>query len=117
MQGEFHIVQEIYISGGNSKSYAKIELDTSLFVPIFSGVVVKGTSIDDLLVTGTEYKYSTLNNIKIQYNTSEDQSRWVGFRVGELESCIISGCLIDDEYITTNGLSYDYSYKPLLEHI
>lgn len=116
-KGSFAKAQAIYEEGGNSKSFAEITPSTSLTTIITKGSVVRGTAVDGSVVTGTVYKDSTLETIKVQYDTSDDQTNWVKCRVGQLvEGRVDTGCLADTGAVTINGVSIAYSYNSLTDN-
>jgi len=111
-----------YENGGNSKSYAEITMDADLAQAFTKKTVVVGTTTDGVEVRGKLYENAAANQkiVKVQYDTSEDQSNWVGCRVGGLQesdgsgSLEVSGCFKENGSVTIgDATDLDYSYNQL----
>ena len=83
----FQNAKKIYEEGGNSKSYAELQMTTNLVSPIAKGEIVQGTAIDDSTVTGKVYETAGINQpiVKVQYDVSQNQESWVRCRIGALD--------------------------------
>eukprot|EP00985_Skeletonema_marinoi_P027441 scaffold22504_cov125-Skeletonema_marinoi.AAC.1 len=113
--------QQIYLQGGNSKSYALITLSE----PLRSNVV-KGTSVTGKNDAGNEVAgkmYSTTEagavNVKVQYATTDVQDSYVQCQVGALvgEDINLSGCFADGENtINIGGEVYTSTYTAATEN-
>lgn len=87
-----------YEEGGNSNSYALLNLATSLQADIPAGTVVSGFAQDETtwvggLTTGEHKVGESL--VKVEYQISEVQESYVGCRVGALpriSKADLTGC-------------------------
>jgi len=101
----------IYEKGGNSKSYAELELTELITVEIAEDLPVEGIAIDDNVVTGTVYKTAGTNQkiVKVQYDTSQNQDVYVRCRVGALdEGRLDQGCFKNSGTVKIGGKDYTY---------
>lgn len=87
----------LFEDGGNSNSFAELTLSSSLETPILQNTVVSGYSQDGTVVRGAIMGDQKVGDtvLKVQYQISEVQDRYVGCRVGALHrvsSADLSGC-------------------------
>jgi hypothetical protein len=105
----------IYERGAFSKSVATVTLDTALTGPLNKDTKVLGTSVD-----GTEINGSLLEDIpsgstmiKIQYDTTTLQSKYVGCQVGANPEPVLDGCFMAQGTLMVGSDQISYSYVPL----
>ncbi len=113
--------QQIYLQGGNSKSYALITLSEPLRSDVPKGTKVTGVNADGNEVSGKMYSATDPGtvNVKIQYATTDVQDSYVQCQVGALvgEDVNLSGCLAGGENsITIGSEQYTYTYEPETEN-
>ena len=113
--------QQIYLQGGNSKSYALITLSEPLRNDVPKGTAVTGKNAEGNEVAGKMYDTtaSGVLNVKIQYATTDVQDSYVQCQVGALlgEDINMSGCFAGGENtINIGGQVYTYTYTPETEN-
>ena len=113
--------KQIYLQGGNSKSYALLTLSEPLRADVPKGAAVTGKNADGNEVAGKMYDTTASGtvNVKIQYATTDVQDSYVQCQVGALvgEDINMSGCFAGGENtITINGQVYTYTYTPETEN-
>eukprot|EP00984_Skeletonema_dohrnii_P004219 scaffold1490_cov121-Skeletonema_dohrnii-CCMP3373.AAC.2 len=113
--------QQIYLQGGNSKSYALITLSEPLRSNVAKGTSVTGKNADGNEVAGKMYDTTTSGavNVKVQYATTDVQDSYVQCQVGALvgEDINMSGCFADGENtINIGGEVYTYTYTAATEN-
>lgn len=111
----FADAERVYKDGGNSKSYAVIELDSGLSSAVAQGAPVSAMSVDGDAVTGAMYQdYSAgETNIKIQYDISDDATNHVKCKIGGLPMAeqVEGGCFQGGGEITIDNEAYTYNYN------
>ena len=113
--------QQIYLQGGNSKSYALITLSEPLRSDVPKGTTVTGKNAAGNEVSGKMYDTTASGavNVKIQYATTDVQDSYVQCQVGALvgEDINLSGCFAGGENTITIGNEvYTYTYTPESEN-
>lgn len=110
----------IYMQGGSSKSYAEITLTTPLVSAVQKGTAMSGVTVDDVETVGKAYDNIPAGNttVRMQYQTSDDQSNYVQCAVGALPTIarITAGCLIASGLINIGGIAYSYQYNPISQN-
>mmetsp|Transcript_21404 Transcript_21404/g.33590 ORF Transcript_21404/g.33590 Transcript_21404/m.33590 type:complete len:541 (+) Transcript_21404:54-1676(+) len=108
--------QQIYLQGGNSKSYALITLSEPLRSDVPKGTKVFGTNAAGNEVAGKMYSTTTSGSVtvKIQYATTDLQDSYVQCQVGALvgDDVNLSGCFAGESTITIGEEVYPYTYTP-----
>lgn len=111
----FLAATRIYRDGGNSKSYAKIELDSGLSASASKGAAVVGVSVAGDALNGIlmEDVASGGTQIKVQYATTDNSASHVGCKIGGLPEAeqVDSGCFQASGQIEVDGGSYQYTYN------
>ncbi|CAJ1948871.1 unnamed protein product [Cylindrotheca closterium] len=116
-QQSLEAAQRIYNEGGSSKSYAEITLATPLLSDVQKGTPMAGITADGTETVGNAYDLyvAGTTEIRMQYQTSDDQSNYVHCAVGSLPPIAQTkdGCLIGAGIIGIDGTGYSYQYDPI----
>lgn len=117
----FDIAKQIYLEGGNSKSYAQIVLQTPLAGSIGKGAKIHGKNDNDMTITGKaldDYPSGAIE-IRVQYDTTDDQDTYVQCQVGALSEAGLEntvGCFAANGNLKIDGTEYRYSYNPRVDN-
>ena len=112
----FENARRIYNEGGNSKSYAMINLGEPLKTGIKKGDLITGKNAEGTEVAGKAYADYDMgvSTIKVQYMTTDLQDSYVQCQVGALLETNMKGCFRGDTGDTTiDGAVYAYTYNPM----
>jgi len=117
----FTNAKNIYEKGGNSKSFARVNLGTGLTVAVPKGTVISGINSDGLQVMGKAKDNfgAGATEIDVQYQTS-DSSPHVTCRVGALTvalGAVTQGCLAATGTIKVGEMDYAYTYDVMEDNM
>ena len=86
--------QSIYSSGGHSKSYAVLTLDSALTQIIPEETVITGSDADGGVVTGEAYEEADVGamTLKFRYAVGGSQETYTQCHVGGLVETLTVGC-------------------------
>ena len=120
-EDSFDAAKQIYLNGGHSKSYANIVLQTPLTGSLGKGAKIHGKNENGQSISGKALDdYSSgATQIRIQYDTTDDQDTYVQCQVGALSEVNLEntvGCLAASGIIKIDGTEYRYSYNPLVDN-
>ena len=90
----FMVAQQIYSSGGHSKSFAELTLASPLTDAIPSGTVITGTDAEGGTVPGEAYEDAAAasTTLKFRYDVSSSQATYSNCQVGGLIETNTDGC-------------------------
>jgi len=110
----FEAARAIYNNGGHSKSYATVTLATPLTAAVSKGEPVLAKNAQGTEVTGKMYGdfAAGVQEIKVQYATSDDQANYVGCQVGSLVVTNDARCFAASGALAVGGKEYNYQYDP-----
>ena len=117
----FDTAKQIYLEGGFSKYYAQIVLQTPLAGSIGKGAKIHGKNDNDMTITGKALDdYSSgVTEIRVQYDTTDDQDTYVQCQVGALSEAGLEntvGCFAANGNLKIDGTKYGYRYNPLVDN-
>jgi hypothetical protein len=94
----FRNAANIYTNGGHSKSYAVLQLTSSLTETIQEGTLIQGSNDAGDVVTGEAYEdaLSGTKTLKFRYVVGSSQENYSECQVGGLQDTNTAGCTLTD---------------------
>ena len=101
----FMVAQQIYSSGGHSKSFAELTLASPLSDAIPSGTIITGTDAEGRTVTGEAHEDAAAasTTLKFRYAVSSSQATYSNCHVGGLIETNTDGCMYRCTWIVLLG--------------
>ena len=115
----FENARKIYNEGGNSKSYAMINLGEPLKTGIKKGDLITGKNAEGTEVAGKAYADYDMgvSTIKVQYMTTDLQDSYVQCQVGALLETNTKGCFAGETgELKIDEQMYAYTYNVLTDN-
>mmetsp|Transcript_6625 Transcript_6625/g.10377 ORF Transcript_6625/g.10377 Transcript_6625/m.10377 type:complete len:465 (-) Transcript_6625:4435-5829(-) len=114
----FENARKIYNQGGNSKSYALINLACGLASSIGKGEIITGMNAEGNAISGEAYEDYEAGSavVKVQYPTSDIQDNYVECQVGALSVTRLDGCFMSVGELSIYGRQYLYTYDPATDN-